>query len=308
MYRFILLVGLLLSGQTHAQGILNRVLRKTMQKAENKVEDMLVEKASDAIAQRIYKSMSDAFDEMLIDAAKQDSTYQADYGDSVAIKYGQLANDWMSRMNEAADVPENYSFDHKVSVEITNDGDVQNSIMYFTTDGSLFAMEQEEKKDKRICLIDGAKDVIVLYLEDEKGKKTAQAIPHMMGMGAMLVQNQMDSTSTKWTFKATGNTKMVAGYSCDEYLSTDGEYENQFYMTEDLEISWQKSFSGFIDRFAGTTYENLKDFPQGFMMESHTTKEGKGKETSSWLTKKVEKEDFKIVNADYEFGSISSEK
>ena len=70
---------------------------------------------------------------MLVDAAKQDSAYQANYSDSVAIKYGQLAGDWMSRMNEAADVPESYSFDHKVFVDITSDGDLQSSILYVST-------------------------------------------------------------------------------------------------------------------------------------------------------------------------------
>lgn len=294
----------LLWANADAQGILNRVLKKTVQKAENKVEDMLVEKASEAIAQRIYRSMSDAFDKMLIDAAQQDSAYQANYSDSVAIKYGTLANDWMSRMNEAADVPESYSFDHKVYVEITSDGKPQNSVLYFSAEG-VFAMEQQEKNDTRICLIDGNKDVVVLYMEDEKGKKSAQAIPNMMGMGAMIVRSAVDSTSTEWTFKKTGNAKKVAGYESEEFISSDGEYENTFYMTDELDISWQKAFSGFIDRFAGTTYQDIKDFPQGFLMESHTSKIGKSKEESSWITQKVEQENFSIINADYEFGSIS---
>lgn len=288
------------------QGILNRVLKRSLNKAENKVEDMLVEKASDAIAERLYRSMSDAFDKMLDDAAKQDSAYQTDYSDSAAIKYNRLAEGWLERMNKAADVPESYAFDYKAYVEITSNGDPQNSILYLTSDGSVFAMEQLEEKEKRICLIDGAKDVVVLYMEDQKGNKTAQAIPNMMGLGAQLAQNMADSTVGDWSFKATGKSKTIAGYPSDEYISTDGKYENTFYMTDDLDISWRNAFSGFVDRFAGTTYKDLQQFPQGFLMESHTKKAGKSKEESSWITNKVEKEQFTIQNAEYEFGNLST--
>ncbi len=63
---------------THCDAqLFDRVLRKTKQKVGKKVEDMVVEKASDYIAQRVYKSMSDGFDRMLADAYKQDSSYQA---------------------------------------------------------------------------------------------------------------------------------------------------------------------------------------------------------------------------------------
>jgi hypothetical protein len=299
-------LSILLVGSVEGQGILNRVLKRSMQKAENKVEDMLVEKASEAIAQRIYKSMSDAFDKMLLDASKQDSTYQADYSDSVAIKYGQLAGDWMARMNEAADVPESYSFDHKVYVVVTSDGDPQSSVLYLNSDGAVFAMEQLEKGEKRICLIDGAKDVVILYMEDSKGKKTAQAIPNMLGIGAAIVNSSADTLMSDWSFKATGKTKKVAGYDSKEYESTDGEYESTFYITDQLDVSWKSSFSGLVDRFAGTQYGNFDDFPNGFMLESHTKKVGKSKEESSWITEKVDKVSFDIVNADYEFGAISN--
>jgi hypothetical protein len=290
----------------HGQGILNRVLRRTVQKAENKVEDMMVEKASEAIAERIYRSMSDAFDKALVDAVKQDSAYQANYSDSVAIKYGHLANGWMDRMNEAADVPPSYSFSHKIYVEITSGKDVSNSVLYLSPTGQ-FAMEQMEKGSKRIFLIDGSKDVTILYLEDEKGKKTAQAIPNMLGLGMAIVSTSMqDSLNKEWTFEETGATKSVAGYSCKEYKSSDGEYENKFYMTEELDASWKKSFSSFIDRFAGTKYGEFEKYPEGFLLESHSERLDKPIDQSHWITKEVQIENFDIINSDYEFGGMKA--
>lgn len=288
----------------NGQGILNRVLKRTVQKAENKVEDMLVEKASEAIAERIYRSMSDAFDKALADAVKQDSAYQANYSDSVAIKYGQLANSWMDRMNEAADVPPSYSFSHKLYVEITSGKDVSNSVLYISNNGA-FAMEQMDKGEKRIFLIDGSKDLTILYLENEKGKKTAQAIPSMLGLGMAIVGASMqDSLDKEWSFEETGATKSVAGYNCKEYKSSDGEYESTFYMTAELDASWKKSFSSFIDRFAGTKYGEFEKYPEGFLLESHSQRLDKAKDQSHWVTKKVQVEDFDINNADYEFGGM----
>ncbi|NND34620.1 MAG: hypothetical protein HKN76_18685 [Saprospiraceae bacterium] len=306
--RYLLSLGLLISClvSVQGQGILNRVLKKTMQKAENKVEDMLVEKASEAIAERIYKSMSDAFDKAIEDAASQDSVYQANYSDSVAIKYGQLAGSWMDRMNEAAEVPPSYAFDHKVYVEITSGKDVNNSILYLSNTGGQFAMEQLENGEKRIFLIDSDKDVTVLYLEDKKGKKSAQAIPNMMGLGVAMAKTSISEDSLKrWTFKATGKTKEIAGFLGKGYESSDGEYENTFYMTDELGASWRRSFSGMIDRFAGTTYGDVDEFPEGFLLESHTERIGKPKDSSTWITRKVESSAFEIDNSNYEFGGFS---
>jgi hypothetical protein len=121
-----------------------------------------------------------------------------------------------------------------------------------------------------------------------------------------MVSSSVDTMMNNWSFKATGKTKKVAGYDSKEYESTDGEYESRFYITDQLDISWKSSFSGLVDRFAGTQYGDFNDFPNGFMMESYTHKVGKTKDESSWITEKVVKEPFALVNAEYEFGAISS--
>ena len=77
---------LAISPATFGQGLLNRVIKQSKRKIEQKASDLLVEKASEAIANKIYNSMSDAFDQMMADAIKEDSSYQANHGDSVAIK------------------------------------------------------------------------------------------------------------------------------------------------------------------------------------------------------------------------------
>jgi len=279
-----------------------------MDRAENKVEDMLVEKASEAIANEIYKSMSDAFDRMLADAAIQDSSYQANYSDSVALKYGNLADSWMARMNEAADIPPSYHLDHKLFVTMTSGKDIQESIMYFSSDQSIFAMEQDEDGETRLVLIDLDNDVTVLYMEED-GKKSAQAIPNMMGIGLAMAVASQDTVHSSWTIKPTGKSKQVAGYTTKEYLATDGTQETYTYVTDELDISWKNAFGGILSKFSGSQYgDSLEKHPDGFMLESRSTeiKKGKSKESYTWVTDKVVIEPFEINNSEYEFGRLAN--
>lgn len=302
------LLGFTLIIPAQGQGLLNRVLKRSKDKIEQGVEDMLVEKASDAISRKIYRSMSDAFDKMIYDAAKQDSAYQANYGDSVAIKYGQLADNWMARMNEAVDLPDSYAFDRALLIETTSGNDVNEMTMYLSTESPLLGIEQEEGSDLRLIVIDTEKDVTVLYMTDKKGKKTAQAIPNMMQFaGAMTSSYQADTIDQiDYTFKATGKTRKVAGYTCDEYLGESEEYESTFYITDALDVDWKEVFGGMIERFAGSSYDDKAMKTNGFMLESHSQHKKKKKDTSSWITKEVKKEGPTIINADYEFGGMST--
>lgn len=304
----ILILGIAIAIPAQGQGLLNRVLKRSKDKIEQGVEDMLVEKASDAISRKIYRSMSDAFDKMIYDAAKQDSAYQANYGDSVAIKYGQLADNWMARMNEAVDLPDSYAFDRTLLIETTSGKDVNEMKMYLSSGSPLLGIEQEEGSDIRLIVIDTEKDVTVLYMTDKKGKKTAQAIPNMMRFaGAMASSYQADSMDhMDYTFESTGKTRQVAGYTCQEYVGESEEYESTFYITEELDVDWKEVFGGMIERFAGSTYDNKALKTNGFMLESHSQHKKKKKDTSSWITKEVKKEGPTILNADYEFGGMST--
>ncbi len=306
-FKTLLIVLLLLPSLTPMQGqkLLNRVLSRSKDKIERKVEDMIVEKVSEAVAQKVYRSMSDAFDQMLLDAMKEDSLYRANYGDSVHIKYGQLSKDWMERLNQAAEVPEAYSFDRKIHVETTDGKEKDEMIMYLSDAQAVFAIEQTERDEKRTILIDGEKDVTVMYSEDKKGKKTAQAIPNLLGMGASIASSvPVSDTIETWNFEKTGKSKKIAGYKGEEYKGSNDEYETLFYITTELGMDWRKSFATLVGKFTTVDYEQHEDLMSGFMLESHTVNLKKPKDKSSWVTKKIEDKPFEIVNADYEFGGI----
>ncbi len=286
----------------HGQGILNRVLKRSKDKIEDKVEQAIVEKASDAIARRVYRSMSDAFDKMLRDAWEADSSRYADReGDSG--NYAEWAATWMQRMNEAVDLPPSFSFDMRADV-IIEDGKEKNLvILYLSATEPIFAMEQMEKKEKRIFLIDGEKDVVVLYMEDSKGNKTAQAIPNMISTAASIGRQQAESNDD-FHFEKMNKTKKIAGYNSEGYRAWDEEYESEFYLTTELDIDWRDSFGGMVEKFSGSGSFSDQPMMNGFLMESHTIPKKKPKDKTSWLTQKVDKDTFTIQNADYTFGNM----
>lgn len=285
------------------QGILNRVLKRSKDKIEDKVEQAIVEKASEAIARRVYRSMSDAFDKMLRDAWEADSSRYADReGDSG--NYAEWAATWMQRMNEAVDLPPSFSFDFRADV-IIEDGKEKNPVtLFLSTTEPIFAMEQIEKKEKRIFLIDGEKDVVVLYMEDAKGNKTAQAIPNMISAVASASVGGSQASDDDWHFEKMNKSKKIAGYNSEGYRAWDEEYESEFYMTTELEIDWRDSFGGMVEKFAGSGGFSDQPMMSGFLMESHTMSKKKPKDKTSWLTQKIEKDAFTIQNADYTFGNM----
>ncbi len=297
---------LLLIPEGFSQGLLNRVIKQSKRKIEQKASDLIVEKASEAIANKVYASMEDAFDKMLADAIKGDSAYQANQNDSVAIKYGQLANTWMERMNQAAEVPETYSFTHRLEIETKDRTDVSHFIMYLHKDQPIFGMEQEEDGGTRIILMDLENDVTVMYSDDEEGKK-AQAIPNLLALGGSLARTQMDSMAQDFKLTRTGQSKTILGYHSEEYHGESDEYETTFYLTKDLEVDWRDAFGGMMEKFSGTHYREQMEEMSGFMLESKSQSKKKKKDVSTWETKKVERKEFSIINAEYQFGNLYSQ-
>ncbi len=296
--------------QVEAQGILDRVINRSKRKIGQKVEDMVVEKASEAIAEKIYKSMSDAFDKMILDAKAQDSSYQANYQDSLSTRYGQLASTWMERMNEAADVPDFFDFNVKISSEISSgrkEKDKSEQIMYFSSGSPIFALQQPDGEEVRIIVIDGEKDLTVLYMVDEDGEKSAQAIPNIMGMAASVSQVQTEPESKdeeQWTVTATGKSKKIAGYLAREYMASSSTYSNLAYVTSELKVKWRDAFGGLMARFSPGTFDQNIELMDGFLMESKTTHADNRSHNSHYVVTRVEDVEFRIDNSEFSFGTM----
>jgi hypothetical protein len=267
---------------------------------------MLVNKASEIIARKAMQSLESAFDKMVREAMESDSTYRNDGSvpDSVYYSAGQKYGEFLRGMNQAADLPPSYDFDISMRVETYHGKEKpKEMLMHFAQGKAIIGIEQMDGKDKTLMIVDMDKDVVVMYEEKQNGKKTAQALPNMMGLAGAMARNNSNREDEPFTFKATGKTKMVAGYKTKEYKASSKTEEMEIYFSEDVPIDWKSTYGAMIKKVAPTTFRSGTENMKGMALESHTTDKKKPKTEYFYTTKEVIKKPFKIDNSAYEMAN-----
>lgn len=297
-FLFVLFFFSLLYTSTDAQ-ILNRVLRRT----QDKVEHMLVEKAADVMARALMRQVNKKIDEALYrEWEKQDSIAVANGETPTYADY----ESFLKGMNKADAVPPAYEFDLQLYVTMSEKGEKdQDYVYHFGKEEGVFALESEDPKEgKVIFLIDAGREIMVVYKE-ENGEKTASALPGMMGFVGAYAKETMEEKG-EVLVKATGKSKEVAGYHCEEYEIEWDEEKSLSYVTKDLPKSWPKAFGKMMTQFMSKENTSRIDQMQGMPLESMEL-DKKGKVQSSWVTTKVDTQVSKLDNADYRFGDFSTQ-
>lgn len=298
-----LLVILSVSIPMEAQ-LLKRVLRESTRKAEKQIGDMAVRKLSDAIARKATQSVEGAFDKMIRDAMENDSTYRNDGSvpDSTYYRAGQKYGEFMRGMYASVELPEKYEFDISMLVETSHGKEEPKEMwMHFAKGKGQIAIEQMEGKTHSIMFLDMNRDVVVMYTEDKKGKKTYKALSGMMNtFGGMAARNTNDEDFSLAEFKATGKTKTIAGYKANEYVGESKSETVEVYFSTEVPIDWNDTFGGMVRKMAPTMYRDGMSMAEGVALESITTEKKKPKTEYFYTTKKVVEQPFVIDNSEYE--------
>ena len=168
---------------------------------------------------------------------------------------------------------------------------------YFNESESSFAMEfNETGKGRSLIIFDDANKIMIILSDD--GKEKSGIVTPLSDNSASEIPEENPEVNTKETskdtendsewhnpnYKKTGRTKMVAGYSCDEYLYEDTESEMSMWITKDMPTDlYEKMFS--LSAFATLNYAG---YGEGFTMEWET-KNKNSKERSLMTVKEVDK-------------------
>lgn len=291
--------------QLNAQ-ILKGILKESQRKIEREVGNMVVDKASEIIARKAMQSLESAFDKMVREAMESDSTYRNDGSvpDSVYYSAGQKYAEFLRGMNQAADLPPSYDFDISMLVESYHGKEKpKEMLMHFAQGKAIIGIEQMEGKDKTLMIVDMDKDVVVMYEEKQNGKKTVQALPNMMGLAGSMAKNNANNEDEPFTFKATGKTKMVAGYKTKEFKGSSKTEEMKIYFSEDVPIDWKSTYGAMIKKVAPTTFRSGTENMKGMALESYTMDKKKPKTEYFYTTKEVMKKPFKVDNSSYEMAN-----
>ncbi len=284
--------------------ILKRILKESSRKVEREVTNMVVDKASDIIAQKAVQSLESTFDKMIRDAMESDSTYRNDGSvpDSAYYSAGQKYAEFLRGMNDQADLPDQYAFDVTLLVESSyTDHDPQEMRIYYAKDHAVMCVEQMEGKDKTYMVMDLEKDVVAMYRIDKKGRKTVQALPNMFKMAGSFASSSGEEKA--FSFKATGKTKKIAGYTCEEFEGKGDEEMITAYFSNDVPVDWNKTFGAMMKRIAPTTYHDGIEEISGMVLESYTVMKKKPKTEYFYTTKEVLEAPFVIDNSAYEMAS-----
>ena len=298
----VLFLSLIFFMPVQSQGILNRVLKESSRKIEREVSNMVVNKVSDMITRKATQSIESAFDKMIQEQMAADSNYvnRTDVPDSVYYKTGQKYGAFLAGLNNSANLPDQYVFDiHILSETTDHDGTTHEMKMYFSKDQAVVGIEQmEEKQAGTFMVMDIENDIMAIY-QDKDGKKTVQAIPSMLGMGAGMV----DEDDYNFEFKPTGKTKKIAGYEAKGYKAETKKVRMTVFSSTELPIDWKDSFGKMVQRIAPAAYIDGSQEMSGMILESVSTEKKKPYKGSSYLAKEVVEKVITINNTEYEKAS-----
>lgn len=295
-----ILIFMTLSVYSHAQ-ILGNILGEATRKINRKVEEKIVQVVADELVRRAFRPIEKSID-TLLRLQFQDSLYAQEGMDTQELSQAYV--DYLSQMNTSVDLPPSYSFNLIQKVEMTDNNDKSYVSMYYTDSGSVFGMETEEKNEGRqIIVLDMDREAAIMYLVDKNGNKSAQVVPHFFKLAASFSKSvQSDSTDSEAMFiKATGNSKMVAGYRCKEFKGESPDEFITLYLSEDFPVQKSQTMDQFIMKFAPEAYNKNKmnEDLKGMMLEYENISKKRKTDKSTWITKSVKKESFVITNKDF---------
>ena len=288
--------------QSDAQ-ILRNIGRKVQDNLARAVEDMVVEKVSNALVNAAMRPIEKSFDDMLRAAFEADSIYYSTdpaYRDSLRFRSFEA---YMSGLNAMADVPDEYVFDNSITYLIEYEKEKNNYKIHFSKDAKKIAMEQISQKEQGgIVVMDFERDINVIYSEDKNGEKYAQAVPSMLKLAASYAKAKNTEENENFTLTKTGKSKNILGYTCEGYLAVTDENETEYFQAPDFPISFGEAFLNAVSNFAPMSAKKEYSQLTGMVLESSSKEKKTGKTTFMKVTEFTEKP-WVIKNSEYKFGA-----
>jgi hypothetical protein len=148
-------------------------------------------------------------------------------------------------------------------------------------------------------LIDGDNRCFMMLLHGDSKTGMISALPSDSAMAAQ-AKNQKGSNPEKATITKTGNSRVIAGYKCDEYKIVDSEKEgySNVWMTKDVKLKADKKYWG---KAGVPTYYNYPGF-EGAMMLAMESFDKKDNPAMKMETKEInEKFSHSVSTVGYTF-------
>lgn len=243
----------------------NKIERATERAIERKVEE------------RVTEEVEEALDSTFTEGSKSTRTEEGRTG------MGMFG---LSQVEPAA----SYAFNHRAEMQMTTEKDVMNIDYLLPNTGNYFCAQIKDEKSggDYLTVFDTDKEAMFTYMESD-GKK--------MKMGIKFSADDI-SEEPKFEIKATGNTKTILGYKCQEYIMTTEDMTSNVWVTKDVDIRFPSTFYS-AKQNKSNNHEWMKDI-DGWAMEMTMVDTSKRKpQTTTMKCLSIEKTSFQINSSDY---------
>lgn len=296
---------LLLATSVNAQ-IGERIKNRIKENTTKKVEDKIVNKAdkkTDQALDSLFKERKRPGRTSSDDKSTEKSNSSANPG----FNFGGMAN---------ATYESSYTLDQEFKIEIKSQEkkkkdkvEVVNMNMFYGENCYMAIVEDDDKKASPKSLMD-LKNNTSIMLNDEDMSAMAMSMSFMTDMINDAVKENQDSTDVdeNYTFTKTGKTKMIAGYSCDEYLIETDDITMDVWYTDDITIAMHQNMGDFamFASFSAPITAASKGQLVGTMMESHMVEKTGDEGTFDYLVKEVNLNKTTLNMSDYTFTKLGS--
>lgn len=275
----LLIAGLLSTTLLSAQNVGKRVENRAKYRAESKVNrevDKTVDKAMDNVFDGLFgkkKKKKKEAKETEAETVPAEASGHEDneaYNDAEAQRQAQETinrmlggeqEEWEPVKNDAP-----ISFNMEITSEEKNK--TTTSKVKYTFDTWLLGMQMEQDGEEMLLLLDNENGTMTTVMEKDGKRQGYQMSRRMFGMP------DMDEVTEGTKITPTGNTKMIDGYFCREYLVESKEGTTHAWMTKEIQADMYQLYGGFVGAAKGQKKKNnntmmlYKDY--GVMLEATT--------------------------------------
>ena len=283
-----------LSFNLQSQGFLKKLGDKTMNKIQKKAEDKLVDELSEKLANAAVKPINSYMDSLFAES------YEQETGETYDPANAERASAFLEAMMAKVDLPENYTFDYSLEVEVKDFGSKKGEtmLMLVSVTQDIFGMEQKQDGKNMLVIFDNENSAMVSYDQDKKELMALPVNSALMGSYSdIAMSEQMKDYDVE--ISKLNKTKKILGYASEGYKFESNDSESEVYISKSLPFSWDDSFGTMLRQFASNFYKENEAYQiDGMMMEAETQRKDDRKK-SSWKMKKIEEKNKTIANDDY---------
>lgn len=311
---FSTLLFVFVAGNTHAQ-LGKRIQERIKESTERKIEDKVVNKAGEKTDQALDSLFKKRKRPGSVSSEKKSSGSVSNSDGSNGNESGSQSEaksqpsgfDFGGMLN--AKYESSYTLDIEFKVEMKSQEkpkkkvETANMDMSYGADCFMILFKDEKGGESTRSLMD-LKNNTSIVLNDSDMSAVAISMDFMTDQINQSIENYQDSIpeDADYTFRKTGNTKTIAGYSCDEYyIETEDMTMNAWY-TDDINVEMYQNLEQFPMFGSMTSAANYGSQGQltGTMMEAHMV-EKKDQGKFDYLVKEVNQTEQTLNMNNYTF-------